>query len=68
MGDKMHIRVILKSGIDFVIKCEKFTIENDYAGKPKRYSLSGVEENEPIYLNLDEVAAIVRLRSNEKFE
>ena len=31
--DKMSIRVIMKSGVEFTIKCEKFTTKQDVFGK-----------------------------------
>ena len=62
---KMKIRVILKSGVDFVIKCDKFTLNKNALEQPTGYEISGITENKPVYLDLNEVAAIVRLYSNE---
>lgn len=63
--DKMTIKIILKSGSEFAIMCDKFTIEKNIAGQITRYEIEGVVENKPVYLNFEEVAAIVRVLSNE---
>lgn len=54
---KMTIRVILKSGSEFAIKCDKFTIKQ-----------KGITENKPVYLDFEQVAAVVRLFSDEHTE
>lgn len=60
----MEIRIILKSGVDFTIKCEKFTICTNAFGALTEYKITGITENKPIYLDAKEIAAIVRV-SNE---
>lgn len=62
---KLHIRIILKSGAEFTIKCDEFSITRDGFGNPKNYDIKGIAENKPIYLDFSQVAAIVRLVSNE---
>lgn len=62
---KMTIKVILKSGLEFAVRCDKFTIEKNIVGQITRYEVEGIAENEPVYLNLEEVAAIVRVLSDE---
>lgn len=61
----MSIRVILKSGAEFVIKCDKFTLERDGAGDITSCEISGITENKPLDIKWSEVAAIVRVYSNE---
>lgn len=61
----MHIRIILKSGTEFTVKCESFTLEHDGLGDPTGYEIKGITENKPVYLNWDEVAAVIRVLSNE---
>ena len=63
--DKMTIKIILKSGSEFAIRCDKFTIEKNIVGQITGYQIEGIVENKPIYLNFEEVAAIVRVLSNE---
>ena len=55
---QMSIRVILNSGSEFTIKCDKFTLERNGFGQATGY-------NKPVYLNFDQVAAIVRVQSDE---
>lgn len=61
----MSIRVILKSGTDFVIKCTEFTLNKNGLDAVKGYEINGITENKPIYVDWNEVAAIIRLISDE---
>ena len=63
---KMTMRVILKSGVEFAIKCDKFTIKRDGFGNVAGYDISGITENKPAYLDFEQVAAVVRVFSDEK--
>ena len=65
---KMSIRIILKSGVEFTVKCEKFTLKQTGFGQTTGYDIAGITENKPVYLDFDEVAAIVRLYSDENYE
>ena len=65
---KMSIRIILKSGVEFTVKCEKFTLKQNGFGQTTGYDIAGITENKPVYLDFDEVAAIVRLYSDENYE
>lgn len=49
---KMTIRVILKSGSGFAIKCDKFTIQQNAFGQATGYNIEGITENKPVYLEL----------------
>ena len=64
----MSIRIILKSGVEFTTKCDKFTLKQNGLGQTTGYEISGITENKPVYLDFDEVAAIVRLYSDENTE
>lgn len=63
---KMTIRVILKSGSEFAIKCDKFTIQQNGFGQATGYNIEGITENKPVYLDFEQVAAVVRVYSDEK--
>lgn len=65
---KMSIRIILKSGADFTIKCDEFTIERNQFGDIVKWKSTGIVENKPVHLDLSEVAAIVRVMSDETVE
>lgn len=62
---KMSMRVILKSGAEFTVKCDKFTLKRNGLEQVTGYNISGITENKPAYLDFDEVAAIVRVFSDE---
>ena len=59
--DKMSIKVIMKSGVEFTIKCEKFTTKQDMFGKLIGWEIEGISENKPVYIDFEEIAAIIRL-------
>ena len=63
--DKMSIRVIMKSGVEFTIKCEKFTTKQDVFGKIIGWEIEGISENKPVYIDFEVIAAIIRLQYNE---
>lgn len=65
---KMIIRVILKSGSEFAIKCDEFTLKENGLGLVTGYNIEGITENKPIYLDFNQVAAVVRVISNERKE
>lgn len=65
---KMTIRVILNSGSEFSIKCDEFTLMKNGLGLVTGYSIEGITENKPIYLDFEQVAAVVRVVSNERKE
>lgn len=59
--DKMSIRVIMKTGVEFTIKCEKFTTKQDVFGKIIGWEIEGISENKPVYIDFEVIAAIIRL-------
>lgn len=61
----MSIRVILKSGAEFVIKCTKFTLKYDGLGNVTGYEIADISENKPVFLDFTQLAAIVRILSDE---
>lgn len=63
---KMTIRVILKSGVEFFIKCDKFTLTRNGFQQVTGYNIEGITENQPVYLDFEQVAAVVRVFSDEK--
>lgn len=65
---KMSMRVILKSGAEFTIKCDKFTLKENGLHGVTEYDIKGITENKPVCLDFEEVAAIVRKYSDETAE
>ena len=59
--DKQKIRIILKSGSEFVITCDSFECKRDRTtGELVDYHYYGITENCPLYLNFGEIAAILQ--------
>lgn len=50
---KMSMRVILKSGAEFTVKCDKFTLERNGLEQVTGYNIGGITENKPVYLDFD---------------
>ena len=65
---KMTVRVILKSGVEFSIKCDKFTLTRNGFQQVTGYNIEGITENKPVYLDFEQVAAVVRAFADEKLE
>lgn len=61
----MTIRIVLKSGVVFDVKCTEFTLDRNGLGNVVGYDIKGITENKPVYLDLEQVAAIVRTLSEE---
>lgn len=64
--NEITIRVILKSGAEFSIKCEKFTLTRNGLQQVTGYEVNGITENKPVYLDFGQVAAVVRVLSDEQ--
>lgn len=65
---KITVRVILKSGVEFSIKCDKFTLTRNGFQQVTGYNIEGITENKPVYLDFEQVAAVVRVFADEKPE
>lgn len=64
----MTVRVILKSGVEFSIKCDNFTLMRNGLQQVMGYNIEGITENKPVYLDFEQVAAVVRVLADEKPE
>ena len=62
---KMSIQIILKSGAEFTVKCDSFTLKRNGLEQVTGYDIKGIAENKPVYLDFEQVAAIVRKYSDE---
>ena len=63
---KTTVRIILKSGVEFYVKCDKFTLTQNGFRQAIDYNIEGITENQPVYLDFEQVAAVVRVFSDEK--
>ena len=62
---KMTVRIILKCGAEFSVKCDKFAITRNRLDQVTGYKIEGITDNKPIYLDWEQVAAVVRVYSDE---
>ena len=62
---KMSIQIILKNGAGFTVKCDSFTLKRNGLEQVTGYDIKGITENKPVYLDFEQVAAIVRTFSDE---
>lgn len=57
----MTIKFILKNGVSFDMKCEEFTLNTNGFGQITGYSYKGAYENQVLHLDIDEIAACLRV-------
>ena len=62
---KMSIRFILKSGAEFTVKCDNVTTNRNRLGEVVGYDFAGITENKPLDVDLTQVAAVIRVLSDE---
>lgn len=62
----MTIRIILKNGSEFSVKCKEFAVKRNELNEIVGYEIKGIEENKPLYIDFNHIAAIVRVFSDEK--
>lgn len=61
----MTIQIFLKSGTAFTVKCDEFEHKTNGLGALTSYSIKGITENKPVYLDISQVAAVVRVLSDK---
>lgn len=62
----VSLRFILKNGSEFIVKCSEYSLEHSkITNGLLSYKVKGVTENNPIFVNLSEVAAVIRLVQEE---
>lgn len=58
---KKKIRVILKSGNEFVIECEKMAATySTITGELEKLNYEGCTKNRPLYLDMSQVSAVLQ--------
>ena len=61
MVAKQNIRIILKSGMEFVVVCDKFTCKySGVTGGLTSCKHEGATQNIPLYLDMNQIAAILQ--------
>lgn len=63
---KKTMRVILKSGAEFIIWCDQFTVKKDVLGNLVGYEINGMTENKVVYLDVQQIEAVIQLPSDEE--
>lgn len=69
MMARQNIRIILKSGKEFVVVCDEFTCKySGVTGGLASCKYEGATQNIPLYLDMDQIAAILqeKIESDEK--
>lgn len=62
--DKKRIRIILKSGTEFVMTCENIECRyNKFDGELVGINYNGATTNIPLYLDLSHIAAVLQENS-----
>lgn len=59
--ETMTIRIVLKSGESLFVNCTEFTVNRNALGQCVGYKIDGITSGRPLYLDLSQVAAIVRI-------
>lgn len=63
----VSLRFILKNGSEFTVKCAEYSFERHrITDQLLSYKLKGITENNPIFVDLSEVAAVIRLVQDEQ--
>lgn len=57
-------RQVEREGISII--CDKFTLTRNGFQQVTGYNIEGITENQPVYLDFEQVAAVVRVFSDEK--
>ena len=61
----MTIIIRFRDGFELPIKCETFEkTVNHITGKIIDYKITGIEDNKPLYLSLEDIICIYRKREN----
>ena len=63
---KKTMRVILKSGAEFTVVCDQFTVKRDCFENIAGYEINGMTENKVVYLDVQQIEAVIQLSSDEE--
>ena len=61
MAEKFQIRIILKNSSEFTVKCDEFNCKKNGLGQLTGISWVGGTENIPLFLDINEIVAIIQL-------
>ena len=63
---KKTIRVILKSGAEFTVVCDQFTVKKDVLENLVGYEINGMTDNKVIYLDVQQIEAVIQYDEETK--
>ena len=63
---KKTMRVILKSGAEFIIRCDQFIATKDILGNLVGYEINGMTDGKIVYLDVQQMEAVIQLPSDEE--
>ncbi len=63
---KKTIRVILKSGAEFTVVCDQFTVTKDVLENLVGYEINGMTDNKVIYLDVQQIEAVIQYDEETK--
>jgi hypothetical protein len=56
----MKIIIVFKNGFSLVVTCEKFSIDKDGLGNITGYSIKGIKDHKPLYIEFEDVICVYR--------
>lgn len=63
---KKTMRVILKSGAEFTVVCDQFTVKKDVLGNLVGYEINGMTDNKVVYLDVQQIEAVIQYDEETK--
>ena len=56
----MKIIIVFKNGFSLAVTCEKFSIDKNGLGNITGYSIKGIKDRKPLYIEFEDVICIYR--------
>lgn len=63
---KKMMLVILKSGAEFTVVCDQFTVKKDVLGNLVGYEINGMTDNKVAYLDVQQIEAVIQYDEETK--
>jgi hypothetical protein len=61
----MSITIVFKNGYSFSVTCESFSINKDCFGQLSGYDIKCIKDRKPLYISIEDVMCIYRVREAE---
>ena len=56
----MKITIVFKNGFSLVVTCKEFSINKDCFGNITGYSIKGIKDRKPLYIEFEDVICVYR--------